>query len=110
MDILKSYMGQLVDKGIIRRTNIIGTTAILGSADDARWLRDNRRNVVIPNSIVDRLEGAADPRQEGIEICAETLRTMAEIPGISGANIMAARDLSTIPIAIDAAGLPQQTG
>ena len=107
MDILKSYMGQLVDKGIIRRTNVIGTTAILGSADDARWLRDNRRNVVIPNSIVDRLERAADPRQEGINICTETLQVMAEIPGISGANIMAARDLSTIPEAIDAAGLSQ---
>ena len=107
MEILRSYMGQLVDKGIIRRTNIIGTTAILGSADDARWLRDNRRNVLIPNSVVDRLERAADPRQEGINICAETLRTMAEIPGISGANVMATRDLATIPEAIDAAGLPQ---
>lgn len=106
MDILKSYMGQLVEKGIIRRTNIIGTTAILGSAEDARWLRDNRRNVLIPNAIVDRLERADDPRQEGINICAETLLAMSEIPGISGANIMAARDLSTIPEAIDAAGLP----
>jgi len=107
LDILKSYMGQLVDKGIIRRINIIGSTAILDSADDARWLRDNRRNVFIPNSIIDRLESAADPRQEGINICAETLREMAKIPGISGANVMAARDLSTIPEAIDAASLPQ---
>ncbi len=107
MDILKSFMRRLVDNGIIRRTNIIGTTAIVGSAEDARWLRDNRRNVLIPDSIVDRLEQAVDQRQEGINICTEILQTMAEIPGISGANVMAARDLGTIPEAIDAAGLSQ---
>ncbi len=107
MDILKSFMRRLVDDGVIRRTNVIGTTAIVGSVEDARWLRDNRRNVLIPDSIVDRLEQAVDPRQEGINICTEILQTMVEIPGISGANVMAARDLGTIPEAIDAAGLPQ---
>ncbi len=107
MAVLKSFMRRLVDNGIIRRTDIIGTTAILGSAEDARWLRDNRRNVLIPDSIVDRLEQAADSRQEGINICSEILQIMSDIPGISGANVMAARDLGTIPEAIDAAGLRQ---
>ena len=56
---------------------------------------------------MDRLEQASDPRQEGINICTEILQAMRDIPGISGANIIAARDLATIPEAIDAAGLPQ---
>lgn len=107
MDILKSFIKRLVENGIVRQTNIIGATAILGSAEDARWLRENRRNVLIPDSVVDRLEQASDPRQEGINICTEILQAMLGIPGISGANIMAARDLATIPETIDAAGLPQ---
>ena len=107
IEVLKTFMKRLVDNGIVRRTNIIGSTAILGSAADARWLRENRRNVLIPNSVVDRLEQASDPRQEGIKICTELLQAMRDIPGISGANIMAARDLATIPETIDAAGLPQ---
>ena len=107
MDILKSFIKRLVDNGIVRRTSIIGATAILGSAEDARWLRENRRNVLIPDSVVDRLEKASNPRQEGINICTEILQAMLDIPGISGANIMAAQDLATIPEAIDAAGLPQ---
>jgi methylenetetrahydrofolate reductase (NADPH) len=104
MNILKSFMKQLVDNGVVRRTNIIGAIAILGSAEDARWLRENRRNVLIPDSVVDRLEQASDPRQEGINICTEILQEMRDIPGISGANIMAG-DLATIPETIDAAGL-----
>ena len=107
MDILKSFIKRLVENGIVRQTNIIGATAILGSAEDARWLRENRRNVLIPDSVVDRLEKASNPRQEGINICTEILQAMLDIPGISGANIMAARDLATIPETIDAAGLPQ---
>ena len=104
MNILKSYMKRLVENGVVRRTNIIGATAILGSAEDARWLRENRRNVLIPDSVVDRLEQASDPWQEGINICTENLQAMRDIPGISGANIMAG-DLATIPETIDAAGL-----
>ena len=107
MNILKSFMKRLVEKGVVRRTNIIGATAILGSAEDARWLRENRRYVLIPDSVVDRLEKASNPRQEGINICTEILQAMLDIPGISGANIMAAQDLETIPETIDAAGLPQ---
>ena len=107
IEVLKTFMKRLVDNGIVRRTRIIGATAILGSAEDARWLRENRPNVLIPDSVVDRLEQASDPRQEGIRICTEFLQAMRDIPGISGANIMAARDLATIPEAIDAAGLPQ---
>ena len=105
MNILKSFMKRLVENGVVRRTNIVGATAVLGSADDARWLRDNRRNVSIPDSVVDRLEQASNPRQEGINICTEILQAMLDIRGISGANIMAAQDLETIPEAIDAAGL-----
>ena len=107
IEVLKTFMKRLVDNGIVRRTSIIGATAILGSAEDARWLREHRRNVLIPDSVVDRLEQASDPRQEGINICTEILQAMLGIPGISGANIMAARDLATIPETIDAAGLPQ---
>jgi methylenetetrahydrofolate reductase (NADPH) len=107
IEVLKTFMKRLVDNGIVRKISIIGATAILGSAEDARWLRENRRNVLIPDSVVDRLEQASDPRQEGINICTEILQAMRDIPGISGANIMAARDLATIPETIDAAGLPQ---
>ena len=107
IEVLKTFMKRLVDNGIVRRTSIIGATAILGSAEDARWLQENRRNALIPDSVVDRLEKASNPRQEGINICTEILQAMLDIPGISGANIMAAQDLATIPETIDAAGLRQ---
>jgi methylenetetrahydrofolate reductase (NADPH) len=105
VEILRCYLMHLVANKLIQQTSVIGAVAVLGSAEDERWLRKNRPNVMIPDDVVERLERSSDPRQEGVQICAETIRAMREIPGLTGVTIMAARDLSTIPEVIRAAGL-----
>jgi len=103
--ILRGYLKHLVANKLIQRTSVIGAVAVLGSAEDERWLRTHRPNTMVPADVVERLERSSDPREEGVQICAETLKAMREIPGLAGVNIMAARDLSTIPEVIRAAGL-----
>ncbi|MGI9202698.1 MAG: methylenetetrahydrofolate reductase [Woeseiaceae bacterium] len=103
--LLRQYLNHLVANKLIQRTSVIGAVAVLGSAEDVVWLRENRPNVMVPEDIVTRLENANDPRQEGIDICAESIKMMSEIPGLNGVSIMAARDLSAIPEVIRAAGL-----
>ncbi len=105
IELLRGYMQHLVAAKLTRRVSVIVSTAILTSADDAIWLRDNRPNVLIPDSVVQRLDKAGDPRAEGLAICAEQLTQLAAIPGVSGANIIASTDLGMIPEAIDAADL-----
>lgn len=105
LDLLRLYCRYLVDNKLTQRTNVIGAVAVLESVDDAHWLRETRPNVMLPDDVVSRLESATDPRQEGIQICGETIRAMSEIPGLDGVNVMAPRDLSTIPAAIHASGL-----
>ena len=110
IDLLRGYMKHLVAANLVRRISMIVHTAILSSAEDGRWLRENRSNVMIPDSILDRLEAADDSRQEGIAICAEQLSALATIPGIAGAHIMASTDLSLIPEAVQAADLGEEQG
>ena len=76
-----------------------------GLAAAARRLRDNGDGAHVPESIVERLERASDPEREGVEICAELLRELASIPGVSGANLMTLGRLETIPAAIEASGV-----
>ena len=104
-DLMRDYMKHLVNEGLVQRTSFIGAVAVLESADDARWLKNNRPNVMIPDALIERLESAADPREEGLEIATETLRELTEIPGIAGASIMAARDLTAIAEVVGRAGL-----
>lgn len=103
--LLAQYMRQIVSNKLTHRLSFIATIAILTSADDARWLRDSRPNAVMPDSIVARIEAAADPVNEGFKICVEQIRELRNIPGVSGVNIMATTDLAQIPKVVDAAGL-----
>jgi methylenetetrahydrofolate reductase (NADPH) len=59
----------------------------------------------MPDSVVARIEAAADPVTEGFDICVEQIRELQNIPGVSGVNIMATTDLAQIPKVVDAAGL-----
>jgi methylenetetrahydrofolate reductase (NADPH) len=105
LDVLRRYTKRLVEEKLIQRASIIGSVAVLESADDVRWLREHRPNVMVPDAIIERLQNSQEPQEEGIRICAETLQEMMEMPGIVGASIMATRDLTTIPEAINRAGL-----
>lgn len=103
--LVHDYMAHVVRAGLPRRLSVYVSVAVLGSADDARWLRDARPNNLVPEPVIKRLEQAADPEQEGIRICAEQLQQLKETPGVSGVHLVATRNLATIPAAIAAAGL-----
>lgn len=103
--LIKRYMTRLVASKIVRRANVIIGVATLPSAKTAQWLRDNRRKILIPDSVIKRLDKADDPVAEGIRICAETIQQLAKIPGVAGVSILPMGDLTAIPAAIEAANI-----
>ena len=68
----------------------------LPSAKTARWIKKNMTDSLIPKPIIERLEDAEDPESEGIDICVETMREIAGIPGVSGINLMTTGDAGAI--------------
>ena len=105
MDVVRNYMLHMVASKLTHRVSFITALSPLPSADVARWMRDNVKGALVPESIIERLEQASDPEREGIEICAELLQELATIPGVSGANLLTMGKLETIPAAIDASGV-----
>ncbi|MEC7860385.1 MAG: methylenetetrahydrofolate reductase [Pseudomonadota bacterium] len=105
MDLIKLYMERLIATKLLRRMHLIVGIAILKSPDDARWLRENRPNVIIPIEAVERLENSDDPDKEGTKMCAEHLKILSEIPGISGAHIIASNSVLNIPEAVALSGI-----
>ena len=100
MEIMKIYMERLIATKLLRKMHLIVGIAILKSVDDAKWLRENRPNVIIPAEAVSRLEESEDPEKEGIKMCAEQLTALSKIPGVSGAHIIASNSVLNIPEAI----------
>jgi methylenetetrahydrofolate reductase (NADPH) len=105
MAILRRYMARLVAAQLPRRAHVLVGLAPLPSAAIARWLRNNLKGAVMPDAVIRRMEQARDAEQEGVKICAELLQEAAEIPGISGANLLTPANLDLIPAAIRAAGV-----
>jgi methylenetetrahydrofolate reductase (NADPH) len=68
-------------------------------------MRDRLFGTVMPDSVIQRMEAAHDPRDEGIRICAELMQQARDIPGISGAHLMAPGLHEEMVAAIELAGL-----
>ncbi len=105
MDVVRNYMRRMVAARLTRRLSFVMTLSPLPSAEVARWVRDNVRGALVPPSIIERLEQAADSEREGIEICAEMLEELATIPGVSGVSLLSLGSLEAIPATVDASGV-----
>jgi len=104
-DILQQYMQAMVEARLTWRYSVIVSLAVLPSAVTAKWVKKNLSDSRIPKAMVQRLEEATDPEQEGIRICAEAIQQIAGIPGVSGVNLMTTGDPQAIVEAIRASGL-----
>ncbi len=102
---VRRYAARLLELGIAPRLGVLIGVAPIPSVRSARWMREKLFGTVIPDAIVTRLEGAADPAREGRTICTELMQELAEIPGIAGAHVMAPQNPSAIPEVIAASGV-----
>jgi len=105
LEILRRYMGRFVQAELTRHYAVMVSLSPLPSATTARWVKENMSDSRIPDAVIKRLEDAKDPGQEGIDICAELMQKISEIPGVSGVNLMTTGDTGAIPAAIKASGL-----
>jgi 5,10-methylenetetrahydrofolate reductase len=101
-------MSFLGSKKMSHKVAFIISLAPLPSAGVAIFLRDNRRRALIPATVIKRLEQSADPEAEGVTICSELLQRYAEIPGVSGANLMTMGTVATMSAAIESSGVRLQ--
>lgn len=80
---------------------------LLKSAKNAQFINRNVPGVSIPDEIIQRLERATDPLQEGIAIAAEQVKLAREL--CQGVHMMAVRREDLIPQILDLAGIPPMT-
>lgn len=82
---------------------ILAGIFLLKSAKNARFINRNVPGAFIPDAIIDRLEKAADPLDEGITIAAEQVRMAKQL--CHGVHIMAVKREDLIPKILDRAGI-----
>jgi methylenetetrahydrofolate reductase (NADPH) len=85
--VVRRYLARLAENGV-KLPMLVGISP-LRSSKSARWMREKLFGTIISDTIVERMDRAADPAAEGVKICLELLEELAAIPGVAGAHLMA---------------------
>jgi methylenetetrahydrofolate reductase (NADPH) len=101
--IVRRYIAALEKAGITRKLALLIGVNPLRSAKSARWMQRHLYGTIIPDAYIARLEQAADPAREGLQICVELIEELSTIRGVAGVHIMAPSNDAAIPEAIKAA-------
>ena len=88
---LRTYMNKVRDLGLHEKCFILVGVGPLASARTARWIRNNVPGIHIPESVIDRLEKAENPKLEGKKLCIDIINEVKEIEGVAGVHVMAYR-------------------
>ena len=94
---LKTYMQTVRDMGLDEKIFILIGVGPLASARTAEWMRKNVPGVHIPDDVINRLKGADDQKQEGVNLCVDLIQQIKEIEGISGVHVMAYKQEERVP-------------
>lgn len=90
--VLRKYMAALVARKKLERISVFVQIPLLESPEALRDMQGMRRPLLISADFTARLERATDFQQEAELICVETIRALATIPGVSGANLLYGED------------------
>jgi methylenetetrahydrofolate reductase (NADH) len=73
--------------GLHERARILAGIAPIRRPRTAHYLNDHVPGVDVPDTVLARLDNAEDQEEEGVQVAAETLRAVRDIPGVAGAHL-----------------------
>ncbi len=99
-DRLEKFMNEVASSA---NRPILAGIFLFKSAKNARFIQKYVPGVHVPEEIIQRLDRAKDPLQEGIKIAAEQVQTAREL--CQGVHMMAIKKEEVIPEILDLAGV-----
>ncbi len=61
--------------------------------------------VHIPDAVIERLRGATDQKQEGVNLCVDMINELQQIEGVHGVHIMAFRQEDRVAEIVERSGV-----
>ncbi|MDK3074648.1 methylenetetrahydrofolate reductase [Sedimentitalea sp. JM2-8] len=105
--LFEKFMARVRDLGLDKRAFILAGVGPIASAKAARWIRSNVPGIHIPDAVIDRVEQAEKPAEEGKRICVELIQQIRDIAGVAGIHVMAYRKEHLVSEIIREAGVLQ---
>jgi methylenetetrahydrofolate reductase (NADPH) len=94
------------ERGIFERMFVLAGVAVARSVKAARYIRDHLPGVMVPDRVIELLQGAGpDAEAEGVRLAVEVVARLKAIQGLSGIHVMGLGRMDPVRHVIDAAGL-----
>jgi methylenetetrahydrofolate reductase (NADPH) len=91
------WLEALDKRSLLGKVYLMPTVVPLGSPRHARFMANDVPGVYIPPTIMARIEDAADPREEGIQIALELISELKGLRGVNGLHILAPGQEEVVP-------------
>ncbi|HEB69211.1 MAG TPA: acetyl-CoA decarbonylase/synthase complex subunit delta [Desulfobulbus sp.] len=83
------FMEMCRDMGLDKKVYILAGVTPPKSLGMARYMKKFVPGMDVTDEVIDRMKGAADKQQEGINICVDIINQVKEIKGVAGVHVMA---------------------
>jgi len=104
VDGFERYLEALDRQGVLGRVYLLAGITPIRSGKAAR-LMSEVPGVKVPPAIIERMDAAKDPKEEGVQIALEVVDRVRRLPGVSGIHFMAVGWESIVPRLVKEAGL-----
>jgi len=105
MQRFEDFMKEVVRRELHKQVYILAGLLPVRSAKALGYMRDEVPGMRVPEETLKRMEAAEDPKEEGVNICAELVRQIRDIEGVAGVHIMPVMWESITPTLVERAGL-----
>jgi len=106
MERFERFMEMVRERGLDQRVHILAGVTPLKSWRAAKYLQTGVSGMIVPDSMVERLKAAEDPKKEGVAICIEQIKHIKEnVKGVHGVHIMAIAWEEVVPEIVQSSGL-----
>jgi len=105
MDKFAEWMKLVVKEGLHKKTYILAGLTPVRSHKALRYMKNNVAGMSIPDELIQRMEAAEEPKEEGVKICVEMIEQIKNIEGVAGIHLMPIGWESITPVILERAGL-----
>ncbi len=105
IDRFERFMEEVRSDHLDEKVHVMGGVPPLKSAKVAKYMKTKVAGIIMPDSVITRMEKAPDPKAEGIKICIETVKHLKAMKGVHGVHVMAIAWEEKVPEIVRRAGL-----
>ncbi len=87
-DAFAAWADRMRPRGVFERAFVLAGVAPPRGPRSLRFMREHLPGVVVPDALVERLDGADDPAEEGVSATVEVVARLRTVQGLAGFHVM----------------------